>query len=164
MHGANRLASNSLLECVVSAYELSEYLSFANLTIPKKIDENILSSIKLYEANISEASYNIMELKKQLKNIMWNKVGIIRNEEGLSEAKKEVSKLKSEFARNRKCLNKEEYEYRNMLTVAELIIDAALSRKESRGAHSRSDYKNISEIPNHSIISKNKEGELVYVK
>ena len=164
LHGANRLASNSLLECVVCAYELSDYLSFANLTIPKKIDDNILSIIRLYEANISENNYNVKELKRQLKDIMWNKVGIIRNEKDLLTAKDEIQTLKKSFIRNRKCLNKDEYEYRNMLTVAELIVDSALSRKESRGAHSRSDYKNKNENAIHSTLVKEKEGELVYVK
>lgn len=164
LHGANRLASNSLLECVVCAYELSEYLSFANLSIPKKIDDNILSTIKLYEAPINETNYDILELKSNLKDIMWNKVGIIRNEFDLENAKKEVEILRRNFDRNRKCLNKDEYEYRNMLTVASLIIESAFSRKESRGAHSRSDYKNMNEKALHSTLIKNKEGELVYVK
>ena len=164
LHGANRLASNSLLECVACAYELAEYLSFANLLTPKKIDENIISTIKTYESLINEKAYNVSALKKQLKDIMWNKVGIIRNEEDLQEAKSEIEKLKQDFSRNRKCLNKEEYEYRNMLTVAELITTAALSRKESRGAHSRSDYKNLNSTAIHSTLIKAKEGELTYVK
>lgn len=164
LHGANRLASNSLLECVVCAYELSEYLSFANLTIPKKIDDNIMSIIKLYDAPINENNYNIPELKKRLKDLMWNKVGIIRNEQELLEAKAEIKKLQSEFLRNRKCLNKQEYEYRNMLTCAKAIVESALNRKESRGAHSRSDYKVFEERAMHSTLVKNSEGELAYVK
>jgi aspartate oxidase len=51
----------------------------------------------------------------------------------------DIKTLKDAFKRERKCLNKEEYEYRNMLTVAELITDAALKRKESIGAHCRKD-------------------------
>ena len=164
LHGANRLASNSLLECVVCAYELSEYLSFANLTTPKKIDDNILSTIKLYEAHLSENNYDIYELKKQLKDIMWNKVGIIRNEEELVIAQNEIEKLQQNFRRNRKCLNKDEYEYRNMLTVANLITKAAIARKESRGAHSRSDYKNLATEATHSMLIKTKEGKLTYAK
>lgn len=164
LHGANRLASNSLLECVVCAYELADYLSFANLAIPKKIDENIRRIIDIYSQPLSEADYNIELLKANLKDIMWNNVGIIRSEENLLKARKEVENLKKAFMRTRKCLNKEEYEYRNMLSVASLIIDSALSRKESRGAHCRSDYSQLDRVARHTNLLKNEEKELINVK
>ena len=164
LHGANRLASNSLLECVVCAYELADYLSFANLAIPKKIDENIRRIIDIYSQPLSEADYNIELLKANLKDIMWNNVGIIRSEENLLKARKEVENLKKAFKRTRKCLNKEEYEYRNMLSVASLIIDSALSRKESRGAHCRSDYSHLDRVARHTNLLKNEEKELINVK
>lgn len=164
LHGANRLASNSLLECVVSAYELADYLSFANLETPKKIDDCIRSIIDTYSRPISDIDYDIDSLKSKLKDLMWNKVGIIRTESELLEAEKEVQKLALEFERNRKCLNQDEYEYRNMLTVASLIIKSALSRKESRGAHSRSDYTQTNSDAIHSNIMKKEEKELMYVK
>lgn len=164
LHGANRLASNSLLECVVCAYELADYLSFANLAIPKKIDENIRRIIDIYSQPLSEADYNIELLKANLKDIMWNNVGIIRSEENLLKTRKEVENLKKAFKRTRKCLNKEEYEYRNMLSVASLIIDSALSRKESRGAHCRSDYSQLDRVARHTNLLKNEEKELINVK
>ena len=138
-HGANRLASNSLLECVACAYELADWLSFANLTIPKKIDSNIMKTLELYSKPISETNYDIYSLKQELKDLMWDNVGIIRIEENLNLAKKKIESLKTSFKRDRKCLNKDEYEYRNMLTVAELITNAAIERKESIGAHCRKD-------------------------
>lgn len=161
LHGANRLASNSLLECVVCAYELADYLSFANLLPPKKIDSNILEIINLYSAPLTEIDYEITDLKQKLKDLMWNNVGIIRSEETLLQAKDMVNKYSDFFKRNRKCLNLEEYEYRNMLTVSKLIIESAIARKESRGAHSRSDYKEISEICSHSNIVKTNKEEFV---
>lgn len=164
LHGANRLASNSLLECVVSAYELADYLSFSNLVIPKKIDTSIMETIKLYSQPLTEVDYNIPALMKILKDLMWDKVGIIRSEDSLLEAQSEISNLKSSFERVRKCLNKEEYEYRNMLTVAELIVESALQRKESRGAHSRSDYLTQNDKAEHSVLSYRKERELDYAK
>ena len=154
LHGANRLASNSLLECVVCAYELADYLSFSNLETPKMIDEGIKKMIDVYSRSISGEEYDYESLKANLKDIMWNNVGIIRNEEGLKRAKKEVEKLKKDFKRRRKCLNKSEYEYRNMLTVSSLIIQGALARKESRGAHCRSDYKQTVEVAKHSVLCK----------
>lgn len=164
LHGANRLASNSLLECVVCAYELADYLSFANLTTPKKIDENIMQTIETYSKPISNIDYNIAELKSDLKNLMWTKVGILRTEKELLEAQREVQKMQTAFQRNRKCFNQEEYEYRNMLTVSLLIIESALSRKESRGAHARADYPQINEKALHSSIIKKSKKEQCYAK
>lgn len=162
LHGANRLASNSLLECVVCAYELADYLSFNNIEIPKKIDEGIKKMIDVYSRSISGKEYNSNELKSKLKDIMWNNVGIIRTEESLQKAKTEVEKLKNDFKRRRKCMNQGEYEYRNMLIVSSLIIQSALDRKESRGAHCRSDYKQTNEIALHSNMQiKNKDLENV---
>lgn len=154
LHGANRLASNSLLECVVCAYELADYLSFANLTPPKKIDDEIRRLIALYSKPLSEIDYNITKLKQELKDLMWDNVGIIRSESALMIAQKALERMKSEFKRERKCLNKDEYEYRNMLTAASIIVEGALERKESRGAHSRSDYTQTDEIAHHTNVNK----------
>lgn len=164
LHGANRLASNSLLECVACAYELADYLSFANLETPKKIDDSILKTIDVYSAPLSETNYDILSLKQELRVLMWDKVGIIRCEKELNEALAKINEMKSEFKRTRKCLNKDEYEYRNLLTVAELIVKSALDRKESRGAHSRSDYNETLEEAVHSNLIKTNVEELIYVK
>ncbi len=165
LHGANRLASNSLLECVVCAYELANYLSSINLEVPKTIDQTVLNKIDVYSQSVDTQEYNIDELKADLKDIMWNNVGIIRNNEGLTQALEQIRNLKNNFRKNRKCLNIEEYEYRNMLTCAELVTKSALARKESRGAHSRNDFKQTDEVANHSYISNVQNSEsLEYAK
>ncbi len=157
LHGANRLASNSLLECVVCAYELADYLSFTNLEVPKKIDEGIKKMIDVYSHSISSDEYDCKTLISKLKELMWNKVGIIRTETGLTEAKNAIEELKNNFKRRRKCLNEMEYEYRNMLTTALIITNSALSRKESRGAHCRSDFTQTDTIASHTNVNKNKD-------
>lgn len=154
LHGANRLASNSLLECVVCAWSLADYLSFVNLTAPKKIDSKIKLTIEEYQQNLDDYSYDVDKLKRELQELMWDKAGIIRTEESLTEAIKKIRLLKNTFRHTKRCQNMEEYEYRNMLEVAELIANAALERKESRGGHYRSDYPNTLDVAEHSLIRK----------
>lgn len=164
LHGANRLASNSLLECVVSAYKLANYLSCTDIGTPKKIDDGIRKMIDVYSRTINDTGYDTETLKSKLKDIMWNSVGIIRSKESLLKARKEIAELKKNFKRRRMCLNTDEYEYRNMLTVASLITDSAILRKESRGAHSRSDYKQTDDIAVHSNIIKKEDKEFLYAE
>ena len=163
LHGANRLASNSLLECVVCAYELANYLSFTSLVPPNKIDDSIMSTIEKYMEPLSDESFDINELKSELKDIMWNYAGILRDEDRLLKGLDEIYKLKSKFKRGIKCLNKQEYELRNMICVAQLIIKSALKRKETRGAHYRTDYPQTDKELFHSTTLK-EEGEISFVK
>ena len=156
LHGANRLASNSLLECVVCAYELANYLTFANLVTPKQIDENIKAVIDKYsnENTIEDTEINVDNIKAQLQDIMWNNVGIFRDEKSLNLAKSQLKELSNGLFKNPKCSNRWEYELKNMFTVANLIIDFALTRKESRGAHQRLDYAFTKEIAEHTCMTK----------
>ena len=155
LHGGNRLASNSLLECVVCAYSVADYLKTLDLKTPKQIDENIKSQIDKYsDEDIIMDEIDVKSLKNELQNIMWDCVGILRNEQTLKNAIENINILKSKFSRTEKCLNRDEYEFRNMLTVASLIASSALSRKESRGAHYRTDYPQELESCEHSITTK----------
>ena len=141
LHGANRLASNSLLECVVSAYELVNILSKESLQTSNIIDEKIIHTIKKYSDNEIDLldTENIQSLKNRLKTVMWDNVGIIRTESSLLKALCEINKLDAEFNEKDKCNSIDEYELRNMIYVAKSIINAALDRKESIGAHYRAD-------------------------
>lgn len=154
LHGANRLASNSLLECVVCAYELANYLSFANLTPPKQIDETIKNAVDKYSQDVEYIEYDIDKLKAELQDIMWDYVGILRDKNSLKIADERLQNLKSKFTNEIKCFNKHEYEFKNMLTVAQLIINSAQKRKESRGAHFRTDYQITKDVAEHSCIIK----------
>lgn len=163
LHGGNRLASNSLLECVVCAYEVVEFLKNKDLSFKDMNKTEFSSLISIYEKNVPDSNIDIHELKNQLKNIMWTNVGIYRKEDTLTIAEEEIGKIEMKFDRPDKCTNADEYELRNMLLTAKLIIKSALRRKESRGAHYRLDYLQTNDICEHSILTK-KEGELNFVK
>jgi len=154
LHGANRLASNSLLECVVSAYELAKDLNAENLTPPKQIDETIKKTVDKYSEAVEYIEYDLEELKSELQNIMWDYVGILRSENSLKTADEKLQVLKSKFPTDAACTTKEEYELKNMLTVAQLIINSAQKRKESRGAHFRTDYQVTKDVAEHNCIIK----------
>lgn len=157
LHGANRLASNSLLECVVCAYELAKDLNAANLTPPKQIDETIKNIVDKYSPEAEYIEYNTKEIKAELQNIMWDYVGILRSENSLRIANEKLQSIKAKFFGGKsidKCSTKEEYELKNMLTVAELVIDSALKRRESRGAHFRTDYQITKNVAEHTCMIK----------
>ena len=163
LHGANRLASNSLLEWLVIPYHLCEYLKSCDLSHDFDCGYSFDNVISEYCKEMGFVQYDVGILKSELKNIMWKNVSIVRNENSLKLAKQEISDLKNRFLRNKKCLNIAEYEFKNMLLNAELVVDSALMRKESRGAHYRTDYLSQNEVAEHSQLL-NEKGELVFVK
>ena len=85
---------------------------------------------------------------------MWNNVGIFRDEKSLTTALNDVCEIEKEFNKPDICASIEEYELRNMITVAKLIIQSALNRKESRGAHYRTDYLQTDKVPRQSKVKK----------
>jgi len=161
LHGANRLASNSLLECLVIPYNLCESLKTFNFNCDLEYAFDYV--VSEYYKEMGFVQYDVDILKTKLKNIMWNNVSIVRNENSLNLAKRDILDLKNKFLRNKKCLNIAEYEFKNMLLNSELVVESALMRKESRGAHYRTDYPSQNEIAQHSQIL-NEQGELVFVK
>ena len=141
LHGANRLASNSILECAVTAYELVNYLKTQNLAENFSGDAQISKIIDVYDRKLYiNDNSQIESIFKAIKEIMWKNVGIIRNQAGLEEAKRSVQDMLKEFDYSFKCPDRLHYEVRNMLMLSQLIIDFALARKESRGAHYREDF------------------------
>ncbi len=163
LHGGNRLASNSLLECVVCAYEVAEFLRNSDLSFDIPKDEKFDKIISKYEIPNVENKIDVQNLKSKLKDLMWNNVGIYRNEKSLNDAINGLNKLEKEFPKQDKYLSKEEYEFKNMLISARLIVKSAIRRKESRGAHYRTDYLETNEVCEHSILSRRK-GELSFAK
>jgi L-aspartate oxidase len=154
LHGANRLASNSLLECVVVAYSLANTLSNNTYKASDKIDDKVISIMKNYsnaensesdENDNIESTPNIAELTSKLKEIMWENAAIVRSESALLNALLEIQKIEEKFnsynSNKHVCSSLEEYELRNMLLVSKSIIESALKRKHSVGAHYRTDDK-----------------------
>ena len=152
LHGANRLGSNSLLETVVFGRETGkavvEFLK--GYTEPSSdIDKEAEKAVdSAYDVTKSESGIHFGEIHEKLRDVMWDYVGIFRDENGLKTALSEVIKLREEAKKvyvsdKSKVYNTEFYnvlELKNMLDLALVIASAALNRKESRGAHYRLDY------------------------
>lgn len=145
LHGANRLASNSLLECVVTAYELVNTLSTTQLQASNKVDDRVMEIVRKYALDLdNENSTDTQELISKLRTTMWEKVGIIRTENSLNKALSDLDNIENDLKsvigeEIFKCNDLKEYELRNMIYVAKSIIKAAISRKDSIGAHYRAD-------------------------
>lgn len=137
--GANRLASNSLIECLV----------FANRAVEDSTKEPVHNSFPTFDRQFIRNEDNARlynDIKDRVSEIMNTYAGIIRNEEGLREGLKLIGELECTVNHVEEGLqDKEKREYyieasRRLLCVARLIMSPALSRKESRGGHYREDY------------------------
>lgn len=139
LHGANRLASNSLIEGLV----------FANQT--SKITQSYLNDVLPYEAIPAWTSGNAVNSDEmvvvshnwdELRRFMWNYVGIVRSDKRLMRARRRIEMLREEINEYywHFRINKDILELRNLSTVAELAIRCAQMRKESRGIHYTIDY------------------------
>mgnify|MGYP001772481511 FL=1 len=152
VHGANRLGSNSLLETLVFGRETGktvvEFLK--GYTEPSSdIDKEAEKAVdSAYEVIKSESGVHFGEILEKLRDVMWDYVGVFRDENGLKTALSEIMKLREEAKKvyvldKSKVYNTEFYnalELKNMLDLALVIAQSALNRKESRGAHYRLDY------------------------
>lgn len=139
VHGANRLASNSLLEAAVFGRRVAmAILEEPPVELPHALPE-ILPSADSHAITILGES--IATLRGELRAELWSHAGLMRHESGLGAALARVSawqEAAEEAARHG--ISRELWELRNLLTSARLIIQGALWRKESRGVHARTDY------------------------
>lgn len=155
VHGANRLASNSLLEAVV----------FADLCAKRILDTTVSNPIHVEEfqswddsnTKIADEWVLISHNKHEIQRIMWDYVGIVRSDERLKRAMKRIKLIQDEvehyYKRTKICTSI--LELRNMATVAELIIESAIQRKESRGLHFNKDYPDKNpELAKDTILKK----------
>ena len=152
LHGANRMASNSLLECLV-------YARNAALDITSSLDHK-QKYIKLpaWDDSLvtdSDEEVVIQHNWHELRLFMWDYVGIVRTTKRLERAKRRVELLQKEideYYRNFRVTNNL-LELRNLAQVAELIINSALERKESRGLHYTLDYPGLAKSPKATVLT-----------
>ena len=156
VHGANRLASNSLLEAIVfadAAYEdlKSKEKKGSPPDFPEWSKEGTFDREEwiLIQHNIDE-----------IKRLMWDYVGIVRTNLRLQRALRRISFLKDEITDyyRRSTISLPLVELRNLATIAKLMINGAVDRKESRGLHFNTDFPETSEEMEFSIFQKTESG------
>ena len=137
VHGANRLASNSLLEVLVFGKRTIQRTRHQYETASAGFGNDVLTRIKPREPAQNAPHASLAALKQ----LMWDKAGIIRNRKDLTEAASMISAWQQSLPAAK---NRASHELSNLILTGRLVTEAALLREESRGAHFRSDF------PRHS--------------
>lgn len=151
VHGANRMASNSLLECIVCAKGAARCISQEHKEVGKPCQVAPWDESQIQD---SDEDIVISHNWHELRQFMWDYVGIVRSNKRLLRAAHRIALLKreiNEFYANYR-VSSNLIELRNLATVADLIIRSARMRTESRGLHYNIDYPYISESPKHTIL------------
>ncbi|MGV6806620.1 MAG: L-aspartate oxidase, partial [bacterium] len=151
LHGANRMASNSLLECVVFARSAAESVkrifdSIPDYDVKPKWDESRVTH--------SDEDVVISHNWDEVRRTMWDYVGIVRTDKRLERAKHRIKNLQKEiqeYYKNYK-ISRNLLELRNLAMIAELTIRCATARRESRGFHCTLDYPGQAPIARDTII------------
>ena len=165
VHGANRLGGNALADTQVFGKISGENASKAAKTSELKTnDEQVKLEASRIESLIKKGSIKPQEFKNNIKNLMWEKVAIVRDEKTLNEALKQLQEMKKDLDKvdvsDKKQYNTElvtALEVINMVEICILTVKSAILRRESRGAHFRSDFPETKDEWKKSIIiNKNK--------
>ena len=158
LHGANRLASNSLLECIVYAHACAKDI-INRIPFYKDRKFAVIPDWDDSQVENSDEQVVIQHNWHELRLFMWDYVGIVRTDKRLQRALSRVELLQheiTEYYSNFKVGNNL-LELRNLVQVAELIIKSAIQRKESRGLHYNLDYPEQNENPKPTILNPNKD-------
>lgn len=137
------MASNSLLECLVFAASCARAIKRSAAPIPRLAEEAAHPFFSLDSAGKPrEDSRTVDDFIHQVRKIMWDHVGIVRSDIRLIKAKNDLQKLLQQInvVFPLQILSKSLIELRNVMTVAQLVVESALMRKESRGLHYNVDY------------------------
>jgi L-aspartate oxidase len=151
LHGANRMASNSLLECFVFAEAAAEDIRarLPHVPLAGAAGERPAPA-KASRIEQGTVQHNWAELRRA----MWDYVGIVRSDERLQRAQRRVAMIRSETEAQWQGHGggPDLLELRNLATVAELIVRSALSRRESRGLHYTLDHRQTSPVARDSVL------------
>lgn len=175
IHGANRLGGNSLLEIVTFGKIAGKNASEESKNISYKLKSNnqLKEDIKKIESVFEQDNFqDLYKTKKELGKLFFNNVGLFREEKKLIKALNYIEKKELEFNQlgisdKSKTYNRnliELIEFKNIVLLGEIIIKSALRRKESRGAHYRTDYeKESKEFDKNTIaILNNNKVEILF--
>jgi L-aspartate oxidase len=155
LHGANRLASNSLIEGLVCANYAAEK---CKTIIEKHRAIHSFPPWTVGEAADSDEMIVVTHNRDEIRRLMWNYVGIVRSNKRLTRAKNRINLLKREINQYYWdfVITADLVELRNMVLVAELVIDSAIKRKESRGIHYSLDYPNKLSLAHNTFLKLSK--------
>jgi L-aspartate oxidase len=162
VHGANRLASNSLLEGLVFAHRIYQHivshppnacLSGSKYAVSEEAVGGWLPNHGMLKNRFGPENGDA-ELAHELRSVMWTKVGLVRSQKGLQEAIKCIAEIHDDIWPGN-------IELSNMVTIAKLVTEAALEREESRGSHTREDFPESSEYwrKRHIMFEEGRRGE-----
>ena len=152
LHGANRMASNSLLECFVYGMSAAEHIenqfnpTHSTLDVPAWDDSQVMNP---------DEEVVILQNWDELRQTMWNYVGIVRSTKRLERALHRIEMLKKEITEyyHDYHVSKNLIELRNLVLVSEMIVRCAMQRKESRGLHFTLDYPELSSELRKTILT-----------
>ncbi|MBD3670563.1 MAG: L-aspartate oxidase [Gammaproteobacteria bacterium] len=152
LHGANRMASNSLLECLVFATSASD--SILRQLAGWSLEETLPDWDESRVTN-SDEEVVVVHNWEELRHFMWDYVGIVRTDKRLERAKRRVDLLIHEIQEyySNFRISPDLLELRNLVCVADLIIRCAIQRKESRGLHYTLDYPEAASEPQDTVLS-----------
>ncbi len=136
LHGANRLASNSLLEGLVYGAHAGRAASQAARSVQSEFQ---VIPLEFAPTDQPAKPLDLTDIRNSLKSLMWRAAGVRRNAEGLAKAAKSIDNW-CRYVLTRQFSDPSGWELQNMLLVSRVMIDAALAREESRGVHLRTDF------------------------
>ncbi|KAA0446139.1 MAG: FAD-binding protein, partial [Candidatus Thioglobus sp.] len=150
VHGANRMASNSLLECIVFAKACAQHIN-SQIKAQSHPRFNNWDASRVIR---SKEQVMVAHLWDEIRRIMWNFIGIVRSNKRLYAAQIRISQIQNEVDEYYQLylISSDLIELRNLITIAKITIQSAISRTESRGLHYNKDYPQTSAIIKNTII------------